>query len=280
MLPHRGRSARIGCTRMTRPPASGGAEPSGGPAMRRALTLIELLVVLAIIAVLMGLTVPAVQRVREAAARTRCANNLKQIGLALHNYHSAHSALPPGVSYRDGKDPQPFLSWHARLLPHLEQQPLWVAAQQAFARDKDFLNNPPHGGLGTVVPHFGCPSDGRTSRPAAVNNRSIALTSYLGVEGTNQFKRDGVLFLDSRIRLSDVYDGTSNTLMVGERPPSADLVLGWWYAGWGQSKDGSGDMVLGVREKNVSIYGAGCPGGPYKFGPGRFSNQCDAFHFW
>jgi prepilin-type processing-associated H-X9-DG protein len=67
-------------------------------------------------------------------------------------------------------------------------------------------------------------------------------------------------------------------LLVGERPPSADGLFGWWYGGWGQSKDGSADMVLGVQEKNV--YVPGCPLGPYQFGPGNVKDQCDTFHFW
>jgi prepilin-type processing-associated H-X9-DG protein len=83
------------------------------------------------------------------------------------------------------------------------------------------------------------------------------------------------------VRLAEVTDGASNTLMVGERPPSADLVAGWWYAGWGQDKDGSTDMVLGVRELNVRRhYPTDCPPGPYDFGPGRLSDPCSAFHFW
>ncbi|MGL4549883.1 MAG: DUF1559 domain-containing protein, partial [Gemmataceae bacterium] len=81
-------------------------------------------------------------------------------------------------------------------------------------------------------------------------------------------------------RLIDITDGASNTLLVGERPPSADGSLGWWYAGEGQGKEGSGDMVLGAREVNATIYGRGCPRGPYHFGPGRFDDQCAAFHFW
>jgi prepilin-type processing-associated H-X9-DG protein len=84
--------------------------------------------------------------------------------------------------------------------------------------------------------------------------------------------------------MADISDGTSQTLFAGERPPSADFQFGWWYAGAGQLFTGSADMVLGVHERNVlplSIgYAYGCPPGPYSFGPGRMSNQCDMFHFW
>jgi prepilin-type N-terminal cleavage/methylation domain-containing protein/prepilin-type processing-associated H-X9-DG protein len=247
--------------------------------LRRGMTLVELLVVIAIIGVLLALLLPAVQRVRDAANRIQCLNHLKQIGLAHYHYHDSHQVLPPGCSYRNGADPYPHMSWCTRLLPFLEQEAMWRDAQKAFAEEPFFLKNPPHTGLATVMPPFTCPADPRTlvSHGGKVK---IACTAYLGVEGIDQSSHDGLLFLDSRVRLADVTDGTSNTLMVGERPPSADLVLGWWYAGWGQSKDGSCDMVLGVRERNVSIYGAGCPPGPYQYGSGRTSNQCDAFHYW
>ncbi len=249
---------------------------------RRGFTLIELLVVIAIVAVLIGLLLAAVQKARFAGYRAQCANNLRQIGLALHHYHDTHKAFPPGVSYKNGTDPYPFMSWNTRLLPFLEQEPLWERARQAFAQQRDvFFHNPPHP-YNTVVPVYGCPADSRTLAAGSVRGSTLrmAFTAYVGVEGTNQFLKDGLLYLDSRTRLADVTDGTSNTLLVGERPPSADGVLGWWYAGEGQSKDGSADMVLGVRERNVSSYGTGCSPGPYEFGPGRVQNQCDVFHFW
>jgi prepilin-type N-terminal cleavage/methylation domain-containing protein/prepilin-type processing-associated H-X9-DG protein len=251
-------------------------------AVRRcAFTLIELLVVIAIIAVLIGLTLAAVQRARDAANRTKCLNNLRQIGLALHHYHDSNAMLPPGLTYRNGADPFPFMSWNTRLLPFLEQENLWRQAQQAFAQDPRFLHNPPHIGLATVMPAYACPADPNTLEARHVGvTLNVAFTSYLGVEGTDQFRKDGVLYLDSHTRFADIRDGLSTTLLVGERPASADGALGWWYAGEGQSKDGSGDMVLGVRERNVSTYGPGCPAGPYHFGPGRLQNQCDAFHFW
>src|SRR5687768_2093531 len=84
---------------------------------RRGLSLIELLVVIAILAILTALILAAVQRSRAAAARITCADHLRQVGLSLQNHHDAHHQLPPGMSYQDGKDPQAFLSWLARLLP-------------------------------------------------------------------------------------------------------------------------------------------------------------------
>ncbi len=246
---------------------------------RRGFTLVELLVVIAILAVLIGLLLPAVQKVREAANRARCVNNLKQVGLALHHYHDTHRVLPPGISHKDGADPHPFMSWNTRLLPFLEQPGLWSQAQQAYARTRHFLSDPPHP-ISAVVPVYTCPSDGRTAVAATHPGVRTGLTSYLGVEGTNQFRHDGLLFLDSQVRFADITDGLSNTLMVGERPPSADLRLGWWYAGWGQNRDGSAEMLLGVLERNFGRYEGVCPPGPFPFGRGRVSDPCAAFHFW
>jgi prepilin-type N-terminal cleavage/methylation domain-containing protein/prepilin-type processing-associated H-X9-DG protein len=246
----------------------------------RGFTLVELLVVLAIIGILMGLTLVGVQRVREAASRLRCLSNLRQIGLALHGYHGAHGRFPPGVSYADGKDPYPFMSWQTRLLPFVEQDPLWLQSQQAYAVDKDFRVNPPHVGFATVLPLYTCPSDPRTFAPADVFSLRVAFTDYLGNEGINFLRKDGVLFLDSAVRFTDVTDGTSSTLFVGERPPSANWRMGWWYGGMGQNDDGSVDEVLGVREKNFTGWAGTCPRGPYEYGPGRDTNLCDMFHFW
>jgi prepilin-type processing-associated H-X9-DG protein len=239
-----------------------------------------LLLVIAILAVLFALLLPAVQRVRDAACRAQCLNNLRQIGLGLHNYHDVHRRLPPGCSFAYDADDFPFLAWSARLLPYIEREDLWRRVAPAFALDKDFRKDPPHP-CSVVVALFNCPADSRTHLiPESGGNRnSIALTSYLGSEGTNQFLRDGVLFLDSRVRLADISDGTTYTLMIGERPPSADRVFGWWYGGWGQGKEGSADMVLGVRERHFD-YAPGCPTGPYHFQRGRINDQCDAFHFW
>jgi prepilin-type processing-associated H-X9-DG protein len=254
----------------------------GGVSRRRVgLTLVETLVVFGILALLLALLLPAVLKVRGAAYRIQCANNLHQIGIALHLYEDTHKRLPPGCSYENGKSRQPHMSWLTRILPFIDEQSLWVQAERAFAQDAWFEAVPPHTGWGTVVKSYGCPADSRTRVPASFGPVTIALTSYLGVEGTNQFKKDGVLFLDSKISLSDIKDGTSNTLLVGERPPSADRQLGWWYAGWGQDKDGSAEMILGVRELNVNKHHkTDCARGPYEFAPDRLDNPCAVFHFW
>jgi prepilin-type N-terminal cleavage/methylation domain-containing protein/prepilin-type processing-associated H-X9-DG protein len=252
---------------------------------RAGFTLLELLVVLAIFAVLMGLIVAAVQRVRAAADRTTCSNNLHQLGLALHMYHDAHGVLPPGCSSPSGNNPYPFISWCSYLLPYVDQGPLWEHEKAAYASDRDFLS-PPHAAYrAQVLKVFACPADGRSTQPGQPSPMSFfAFTSYLGVEGTNYLTMDGVLYLDSRTRLADITDGLSNTLMVGERPPSPDQTLGWWYAGWGQAQTGSMDMVLGVRELNSGdIFlreARKCWSGPYFFSPGAVRNPCDPFHFW
>jgi len=248
-----------------------------------AFTLIEVLIVIAIIGILIGLLLPTVQRIRDAAARIKCANNLRQIALAAHNYNDSLRALPAGMRYQKGRDPYLLMSWLTQLLPFVEQDSLWRVTQTAYAQSQWPLNNPPHVGLTTVVPVFVCPSDSlaRDVEEAQREHISVAFTSYLGVEGKDLTTLDGVLFRDSRIRLTDITDGASQTLLAGERPPSADFQFGWWYAGAGQLFTGSGDMVLGVQEKNVLPYAlVPCPQGVYSYGPGSIRNQCDMFHFW
>jgi prepilin-type processing-associated H-X9-DG protein len=169
-----------------------------------------------------------------------------------------------------------------RLLPYLEQDPLWRATDAAYQYQPVAYVDPPHVGFGTPVRMFSCPMDARTLQPQNTHQGlRAALTSYVGVLGTAYDQADGVLFLDSRVRLTDITDGTSNTVMAGERPASADCWYGWWYAGFGQAGTGSADMLLGARERNFGgQYVASCPPGPYHFQPGQLSTQCDLFHFW
>ena len=247
---------------------------------RSAFTLVELLVVMAIVTVLTGLTLSAVQRVRAAAARTSCADRLRQLGLAAHHYHGTYGALPPGVTIGGTREPHRYMSWHTRLLPFVERADLWRQAEAAYGlRPDDFRAAPPHP-IDVVVPPFVCPADPDTQQARAVGVLRVAYTDYLGVSGTRQTRRDGVLYVDSRTKLTDILDGTSQTLLAGERPPSADGALGWWYAGAGHTWDGSGDSVLSVGERPTAFRFGGCVLEPARFGPGDLRDQCSALHFW
>jgi prepilin-type N-terminal cleavage/methylation domain-containing protein/prepilin-type processing-associated H-X9-DG protein len=250
---------------------------------RPAFTLIELLVVIAIIVVLIALLLPAVQKVRGAAERTSCQNHLKQQGLALHNYSDVHLSFPPGTQ-PDPALPHFHMSWMTRLLPFVEQDSLWQVTLAAYQVEPNPFNNPPHTGLSLVMRIYTCPSDNRTLQVSyvggPVGTLLLGFTEYQGVSGTDLNSNDGILHPQAQVRFSDITDGASNTLIVGERPPSADLYYGWWYAGAGQppSYTGSCDVLMGVRELNISQ--SGCAAGPFHFQPGVLANQCDEFHYW
>jgi prepilin-type N-terminal cleavage/methylation domain-containing protein len=225
---------------------------AGKPCPRRpAFTLIELLVVIAIIAVLIGLLLPAVQKVRAAASRLQCQNNLKQIGLAMHNFHNDFERFPPGAA----NDLPPFgtatsagwgSSWWVYILPYIEQPGL--ASKWQFSGNSGFVNaNNLALADNVFLKMMKCPSSplretiGAANRNSAAN-KHILLADYMGINGfwngnpttlgtftdtqtsyssccvggNGWYSTNGVLYAQSKVRILDIGDGTSNTMMVAE----------------------------------------------------------------
>jgi prepilin-type N-terminal cleavage/methylation domain-containing protein len=211
-------------------------------ARRSGFTLIELLVVIAIIAILIALLLHAVQQAREAARRTQCRNHLKQLGIALHNYHDAHSRFPPHAITTSATNApgcpgigSPNISGTTLLLPYLDQAPLYNQYNFSVGQNSTSVNTPQ---MNTEIPSLICPSDPNAivqvtgacvkfPFPAAENSGGTNYAycvgtgtgwSFIADNNAGIFSRDlgGIFQTNGKSALRDVTDGSSNTFLMGE----------------------------------------------------------------
>ncbi len=223
------------------------------PVKRVGFTLIELLVVIAIIAILIALLLPAVQKIREAAARLTCQNNLKQIGLALHSYYEANDEFPVGCD--DGPTKEERWGWAVYIMPYLELTALYKQLQVDQGKQLHDILNENQDLILQGIPQYACPSDenneiqlhrhfnGNAKTTPNNSNFKIGKSNYVGCSGyweNNSKNNNGILTRGRKVTMSMISDGASNTFMVGERDERC------WSACWAGVRNPPGPHWWGV----------------------------------
>jgi prepilin-type processing-associated H-X9-DG protein len=242
-----------------------------------ATSLAEALIVIGLIGMLFGLVAPAVMKARSSALRAECLDRIRGIGLAMLGFHGDHGYFPP----RRGGEPEPYnrLSWMVQILPYVGEEALWRESRRAVEVEGDVLRSPPHVGFQTVVRQYLCPEDGRLGRPLTdFQGITAAYTSFIGNDGTSELPRGRHGALGSK--LSEIVDGSSHTIMAGERPPPGNLRAGWWYPAYIWYNDRGPNMYLFMTINLSRLHHPdGCGNAP-GLGPGRLANPCDSMHYW
>jgi len=224
--------------------------PPPSPRSRRGFTLIELLVVIAIIAVLVGMLLPAVQKVREAAARTKCSNNLKQLALGCHTFQDTFKTFPSGV-VTNGTQPAQSWSWATMILPYIEQGNVYSTLGVNNITPPNLNNpagNPGSFSAGTIaainqinLALYRCPSD--PSLPQSTTFPTYPTSNYVGnreVLGPgSRVARSGQAWLMDPYSASTIKDGASNTILLGERDSDINVGALWVYVSNGSTDEGS-----------------------------------------